>query len=376
MFPSHDRGVLNVKYIGLTATPYRLKSGYIYGKGKVFSHVCFEAPIKRLTKEGYLSPLRMFGSKDSLDTKGLKLQGGDFKISDMADKYNRKPITDKIVKGLEQYKKDYKHWLIFCIDIDHAEQVSAALGEIGVTSEAVHSKSPRDQAILDFKAGKIQALTNVNILTVGFDYPEIDLIVCLRPTKSPVLHVQSLGRGLRVADGKSHCLVKDFAGNLARLGPIDNVCVTEPEQKGKGGTNPFMKTCPDCEALVFPAVRECECGHKFKFQHNLTLEAYTPTKWFPIKSVFYNIHHSNPPSLKISYRCGMRIFSEWICLDHKGYAGFKARKWVDLTWRGSSAKPATVKDLMASQDELRKPTGILVEEGGKYPKILEYKWTV
>jgi len=160
---------LDVPYIGLTATPYRLKSGLLYGKGKIFDSVCYEAPMDKLTEQGYLSPIVTYGSKDELDLTGIKTQGGDFKLSDMSDKYDRDGVTNKIVRELTQYKTTYKHWLAFCIDIKHAEHVAEALNNIGITSEAVHSDSPRDQAILDFKAGKIQCLTNVNILTVGFD---------------------------------------------------------------------------------------------------------------------------------------------------------------------------------------------------------------
>jgi len=65
-------------------------------------------------------------------------------------------------------------------------------------------------------------MVNVGVLTTGFDFPEIDLIIMLRPTNSPVLWVQMLGRGTRPADGKENCMVLDFAGNTPRLGPIND----------------------------------------------------------------------------------------------------------------------------------------------------------
>jgi len=193
----------------------------------------------------------------------------------------------------------------------------------------------------------------------------------LRPTKSPVLHVQSIGRGLRVANGKKHCLIKDFAGNLSRLGMIDNVLVTEPGVKGKGGVNPFMKTCPKCDKIVHPSVRTCECGHKFKFEHHLSTKSYTAIDWHEVSSVFYNIHHSSPPSLKVSYMCGVRVYNEWVLLDHSGYAKYKAIHWAKNRWRGEGNPPESVKELLQKSEDLWKPNMIQVEEGGKYPKIVK-----
>lgn len=369
---------LNVPYLGLTATPYRMKQGFLWGDQGMFKSKCYEAPVKKLTQEGFLSPLQTYGSQQELDTAGIKIQGGDFKISDMSLAFDRSTITDRILDELIPYNRDYKHWLLFCIDIAHAENVAEGLNRRGIKAEAVHSKSPRDQAILDFKAGKIQALVNVNILTVGFDSPWVDLIAVLRPTKSAGLHVQMLGRGLRVYPSKSHCLIKDFAGNLKRLGMIDKVVVNEPsDPKGKGG-KPWTKECPDCLQIVHSAVRNCKCGHKFEFKHHLQETAFIEkiNKWYKVNKVFYNIHHKagGIDSLRVTYVSGMRMFREWVTLDHPGYAGRVAGEWVRKRWTGSQPIPTTVADLHGVSNLLPKPEAIQVEEGGKFPKILGYKW--
>lgn len=369
---------IGARYIGLTATPFRLKQGYIYKEG-IFDSVCFEAPIERLQKEGYLCDIRLEGSLDEFDTQDLRTVGGDFNMSDASLKFDRDAVTEKIIESLTRYKERYKHWLVFCIDIKHAENVAASLNKMGVLSEAVHSQSSRDKAILDFKEGKIQALTNVNILTVGFDYPEIDLIIMLRPTKSPTLHIQAIGRGLRVAPDKDHCLVKDFAGNTGRLGTIDSPQLDSlgKVKKGKGGVNPFMKTCPDCEALVHPSVRVCPCGHKFKFRHNLKLQSHKAPKkkWYKVSSIYYTLHRKvgKPDSVKVSYMCGTRVFNEWVLVEHLGYAGFKSRYWVSKRWIGDTPIPDRAEELIRKSNALRKPSMIEVEEGGKYPKILQSK---
>lgn len=367
---------LGVPYIGLTATPFRLKQGYIYKSG-LFDSLIYEAPITRLQEEGYLSKIRMVGSVDEMDTVGLTMTGGDFNLKDAALRFNRSAITDKIVKGLEKYKEDYKHWLLFCIDISHAEEVSKALNETGITCATVHSKSPRDKTLLDFKSGVIQAVANVNILTVGFDYPKIDLIVMLRPTHSPTLHVQAIGRGLRIAQGKDHCLVKDFAGNTGRLGFIDDLAPIDKVKKGKGGVNPFSKTCPECEVINHPSVRVCICGHKFKFEHHLSEKAHKPAEWHDVTGVFYNIHSKSgsPDSLKITYACGLKkMFTQWVHIQHPGFAGYKARYWVSVRWHSDEPAPKTTDDLYINRGKLSVPKSILVEDATKYPKILNTKY--
>lgn len=366
---------LGKQYMGLTATPMRLKQGYIFKNG-LFDEVCYEAKIPRLTREGYLSKLVTYGSLEEFDTADIKSAGGDFKLNEMSSKFNRDLVTGKIVEQLLQYEQTRKHWLIFCIDIKHAESVAKMLNGRGIATEAVHSESPRDQALLDFKSGKIQAVTNVNVLTIGFDFPGIDMIVVLRPTKSPALHVQMLGRGLRIEDGKDDCLIKDFSGNIKRLGTIAHLQVDmdgKIKKKGKGET-PFLKECPKCELLCAPALRKCSCGHEFKFQHHLKVEAHiesAPARWIEVSKVSYRIHtkKGSPDSLKVTYVCGLKMFNEWVLIDHPGYAGHNAKQWVKNRWREMSPPPGNVIDLHRKSSTLWTPSKIKVDDGGKYPRI-------
>ncbi len=368
---------LGVPYIGLTATPYRLKQGYIYGDAGMFDRKIYEAPIKQLQDDGYLSTFELVGSaQNEMDTTGLATTGGDFNLKDAALRFNREAITEKIIDELVKYKTNYKHWLLFAIDIDHAEQIAKCLNARGITAEAVHSKSPRDKTLLKFKAGEIQAVANVNILTTGFDFPGIDLIAMLRPTKSPTLHVQALGRGLRVADDKPHCLVKDFAGNIGRLGFIDDIQIGKPKKIGKGGVNPFAKTCPECETIHAPAVRKCPCGYEFKFLHHLSTSAFVPPEWYDVSSVFYSIHQKTgkPDSLKVTYKCGLKNFNHYVMLEHGGYAAYKSKYWVQARWPYSDPAPSTTADLYAERARLAIPKRVQVEHASKYPKILKVQW--
>ncbi len=368
---------LDTPYIGLTATPYRLKQGYIYGDDGMFDRKIYEVGIGKLQDEGYLTRFELMGSSSNeMDTEGLATTGGDFNLKDASLRFNRAAITERITDELIKHKQDYKHWLLFAIDIKHAEQIAECLNDRGITAEAVHSKSPRDETLLRFKSGHIQAVVNVNILTTGFDFPAIDLIAMLRPTKSPTLHVQALGRGLRKAAGKKHCLIKDFAGNIGRLGFIDDIQINPEKKKGKGGVNPFAKTCPECETICHPSVRKCDCGYEFKFLHHLSTSSFVPPEWFEITGVFYSIHQKTgkPDSLKVSYRCGLKTFTDYIMLQHGGYAGYKSKYKVQMRWPHSDKMPATTAELYAERSRLRVPKRIQIEHASKYPKILKTQW--
>ena len=107
------------------------------------------------------------------------------------------------------------------------------LNIMGVSTVAVYgtlNNKERDKRIDGFKNGTYKAITNINILSVGFDFPDIDLIAMCRPTMSPTLYVQQAGRGLRLKSHTDHCLVLDFAGVVEQHGPITNI--TTPNKPG------------------------------------------------------------------------------------------------------------------------------------------------
>ena len=242
---------------------------------------------------------------------------------------------------------NYKKWLIFAIDIDHAEHIAEALIRSGIPTGIVHSRMDfdRDKMIRDFKDGVYKAIVNVNVLTTGFNDPEIDLIAMLRPTKSPIIHVQTIGRGLRIADGKDHCLILDFSGNTERLGPINDVHVYK-KRKSTGEGEAITKRCPACDCIHHPSVKICDnCGHKFEFKSGLNINstaaeiiASTRINWFDVSGINYVVHSkpNSPPSMKVQYNCGLRYFNEFVCIEHPGYAGHRAKHWA--RFRGVEAE--------------------------------------
>lgn len=216
-----------IKVLGLTATPYRLGMGWIYQyhtRGQVrteesrfFRDCIFELPIRYLLDENFLTPARMMDAPVlSYDFSQLKpANTGRYKETEMdmvIDKAKR--ATPQIVEQIIQYAKERKGVMVFAATVRHAQEIHGLLPE-GETAIVIgDTPTPeRDAIIQSFKNREIKYLVNVSVLTTGFDAPHVDLIAILRPTESVSLYQQIVGRGLRLSEGKSECLVLDYAGN-------------------------------------------------------------------------------------------------------------------------------------------------------------------
>lgn len=385
--------------IGFTATPFRLGQGYIIGEDHLFDKIVidmtFGAKYTRLVDEGYLSRLVINNTTAKMDTKDIKLQGGDFNLKQMSDKFDRESITNAILDEMIIKGSDRKKWLIFAIDIEHCDHICEGLIGRGISSMSVHSKSEVDPSytLNQHKNEKIRAVVSVGMLTTGYDDPSIDLIGLLRPTKSPNLHVQMPGRGQRIAKGKKDCLVLDYAGNTKRLGPINRV---NPRKKGKKkeGMDPITKTCPECDTILAPIVKICPtCGYEFKFKSGLELESsdtdiiHIANKWFNVSSVEYTLHKKNgsPDGIKATYQCGLRQFNDWILPNHKGYAGIRGiakLKQVGVDWSQVLIPDIFYKDkkicnitflvkFLNSTPQIKIPAKILIDNSGQYSNVVD-----
>jgi len=383
-----------LKIIGFTATPWRLGHGKITeGDDSIFTDICFDITsvhaFNRLIAEGFLAPLVPKSTRTVLEVDGLHIRGGEFIPKEVQAAVDVEVITRAALQEAMEYVDTRHKWLIFASGVEHAIHIDEILQEYGLKGAAVHSKmttEERDEAIRLYQAGEYQYLVNNNILTTGFDCPEVDLIICLRPTASSVLWVQMLGRGTRPFPGKTNCLVLDFARNTKRLGPINDPVV--PRKKGeKGGPAP-IKECPKCGANVHASLRWCnseiipgqKCDYEFKFETKLVMGAGTDeiikgdlpvVEMFAVDYITYTEHHKmgKPPSMKVSYACGRRIFNEFVCLEHPGNVASKARKWVSDRLPVAIHKTA---DLLAVATQLKTATHLRVWTNQKYPMVMAH----
>lgn len=217
----------NMKVLGLTATPYRLGVGWIYQyhtRGQVrseeprfFRDCIFELPIRYLLDEGFLTPARLIDAPVlSYDFSQLKpANTGRYKESelDMVIEQSKR-ATPQIVDQIIQLAEQRQGVMIFAATVRHAQEIHSLLPAEQAAIVIGDTPTPeRDAIIQRFKQREIRYLVNVSVLTTGFDAPHVDLIAILRPTESISLYQQIVGRGLRLSEGKTECLVLDYAGN-------------------------------------------------------------------------------------------------------------------------------------------------------------------
>jgi DNA repair protein RadD len=379
-----------LKIIGFTATPYRLDSGMLHqGEGRMFDSIAYEMSILEAIQQGYLTEVRPKEPRTKLDVSKVGTYGGEFIQKQLEAAVDVDEITRAAVEEIVAHGQDRGSWLVFCAGVRHAWNVRDAIRERGISCEAVTGETPgpeRDRILGAFKSGALRAITNMSVLTTGFDAPGVDLIAALRPTKSAGLWVQMVGRGTRLASGKDDCLLLDFAGNCRRHGPIDRIKVSAPGESEGNGEAP-VKVCPvpECSTIVATATRVCpNCGHEFpapkpKLAHEAATDAVLSTQirdtWCDVSEVRYALHAKmgGTPSMRVEYLCGMVMHREWICVEHAGYARQKAVSWWQKRAPGQPV-PKTVAEALLVADSLSTPRRIAVRPAGKYTEIVRYDW--
>lgn len=383
--------------IGLTATPYRTDNGLICGpeESRIFREICYEISVKRLIEEKYLSPLvSQLGTQ--VDTSRVTIRGGEFLSGPLEQVVNKQPVVLQACKELVAAADagDRRSVLVFTCGVDHCQSVTKTLRSLGCDAEYLDGKtSSEDRArlIAEFQRGTLRYLVNVNVLTTGFDAPNVDLVALLRPTMSPGLYYQMVGRGLRTHPGKADCLVMDFGGNIDRHGPIDRIEAKAKEEREAAGKAP-TKECPRCDKESPISARFCSCGFVFpvegKEPHAGTADGkgivsgQVTTETHNVQGVTYRDHEKKgrpdaPHTLQVTYQVGVNVFvPEWVCIEHDGWVQQKARAW----WRERSNNPfpgsAREAEDIARAGGLRYPETITVKHvaGEKFSKITAYTW--
>jgi DNA repair protein RadD len=376
-----------VKAVGFTATPWRTSSGLLTdGDNPFFGSICYDIGIGDLIEQGYLCPPVSKAMTTRFDTSGVATRGGEFVPGALAEAVDRDALTAAAVEEIVAYGQDRRAWLAFGCSVEHAHHIRDAIRLHGYTAETVTGETPkaeRAELVRAYRAGEIRCLSNVDVLTVGFDAPHTDLLAVLRPTKSAGLWCQIIGRGTRLSPdtGKSNCLVLDFSENTARFGPIDKI---KPKSKSKGAGEAPIKECPNCQSIIFAGLRVCpDCGNEFIFlgaviQSTAATDALLstqsapppPPEWLNVANVGYSLHTKpgKPTSMKVRYRCGMTWHSAWWCFNHTGYARMTAeRLWQQSG--GGLPMPATTEEALERTDELVQPTRILVRKDGDFTRV-------
>ena len=391
-----------VRILGCTATPFRLAHGYIYGNvckpGNInlFESLEFIIGIKTLQADGYLCEYRAKEAENiENDLKTVRVSG-DYNIGDLSDVMSKQEHVGSAVYAVKKYAPDRKRIVIFCVTIAHAEKVAGAFIETGCRAAYVHSQmslGQRDLVLRHFERGSIRVVCNVSVLTEGWDSPAVDCVLLCRPTKSPGLYVQMVGRGLRPHLDKKDVLILDLSNNCSVHGDPDKPIVPIPGRNG-GSANPVVKVCPKCLELIMSGSRVCpSCGY----------ELFQEVKDQNDKVSMRNVSWSKPKPFEVaiedvsiedftSKKGNRMIKMPMVCRVGKSLTTVKVNEFFDFEgnasdWSRGKARrlwsnlvgtepPESVDEAIARQGELLMslPDHIEVIEKGKWLNV--HHWQV
>ncbi|HWL54293.1 MAG TPA: DEAD/DEAH box helicase [Chthoniobacteraceae bacterium] len=385
----------HLRVIGITATPYRME-GPICHRDHILQEIAYEVHITQLLQGGYVCPLRSRIGEVQPDISGVQRNGkGDYIEKQLAEAVDKSDVVAGAVSEMVRIIRAERRQsvIVFCVDIAHCENVSRELRKYGIAAPYVTAKTPvaeRDRLAEMFKRRQLQVLLNVNVYTEGFNAKCVDCVVLLRPTLSKGLYVQMVGRGLRLHPDKSDCLVLDFAGCIAEHGPIDQLDAGVVIMARCGGCGDSfsraIRVCPHCGWEIPPVEME-RLESEEKAEAERRMHAAKPKDdpvisepiWLDVDDVSVHLHRKvdAPDSLRVQYRCGITVVSEWICLNHSGFARKKAGQWWLARKLPGDYQTVTVAEAVSNLflgGEIKARTKqIQVIRRGRYHEILDYQ---
>lgn len=228
--------------LGLTATPERMDGRSIYELCDY--NVAYEMPLQEAINKGMLVPFHYYGIYDDTDYSGIHIVKGRYDEQELTQAYSaNKNRHDLIYKYYEKYGS--RRALGFCCSRQHAEDMAEAFSKRGIPSAAVYSNADgefsenRSEAIRKLIQGEIRVIFSVDMFNEGVDIPAVDMVMFLRPTESPVVFLQQLGRGLRLDKNKKYLNVLDYIGNYEKAGNVRYYLTGQ--RPGSGRTSDYIK---------------------------------------------------------------------------------------------------------------------------------------
>ena len=398
----------NVRLIGFTATPYRLSSGMLCKPENLLNHVCYEKGIKELIHEGFLCRIHTKVPAEKIDCSRIHVRNGEFRSEEVAELFSTEVAVHAICTDILKNVASRKKILVFCADVAQARLFQAKIRELSdeeaglVTGETPSQERAELLARFQDKSHKnlyapinpLRWLVNVNVLTTGFDAPAIDCVVLARPTLSPGLYTQMVGRSFRLHESKTDALILDYGGNIQRHGCVDAIRI-KTQSGGDGNGDAPVRECPECHNVLPVSLSRCaECGYVFPMREPESkldstaskdgiLSGQITEKEFSVLNVAYSKHYKkngtpdDPPTLRIDYEVGINEFvSKWVCPEHKGWAW--SNKFVPW-WkqRTNLTPPTTVDEALYCSQYLAIPQRLTVIEmaGQRFAEILEHDFT-
>lgn len=252
----------DVPFIGLSATPYTV------GLGNHYDDLIVGATMRELINAGYLSDFVVYVPSEP-DLSKVRTVAGDYHEGDLSEVMGDSALVGDVVETWLKLGTGSKT-LCFGVDRAHARKLQAEFQRVGVACGYIDANTPvseREAIAEDFKAGGIQVVANVGVLTTGVDW-DVRCLILARPTKSEALFQQIIGRALRTAPSKDKAIILDHSNTHKNLGLVTDITISRLSKgKGKQATGGVErkeaqeKVCPSCSFLKLPKVHECPmCG--------------------------------------------------------------------------------------------------------------------
>lgn len=277
-----------IRVIGMTATPYRMNTGYIYHQNLVtnkalaeeeainpyFAALLYSIKTRELISMGFLTEAHTEAIDDCYDTQSLTINKmGNFDAKQVSSVFeNHGRLTATIVQDVIAKTHDRNGVMLFASTVRHAQEIMESLppdNSMMLGGDVNMDKDTREQLIDDFKQQRFKYIVSVGTLTTGFDAPHVDAIAVLRATESESLFQQIIGRGLRLCDGKHDCLVLDYADNIARHELHFDIFEPTIQTTRQSTSEKIDVRCPACHCVNSFSLRKLEDGQQIDEEGDL-----------------------------------------------------------------------------------------------------------
>jgi DNA repair protein RadD len=380
-----------MRMMGVTATPFRLGHGYIFGQeDDWFEALDYEINMKTLIDDGYLVPIRFkINELEGLaqELVNVKKSGGEYVLDGLSSVMTKKIFIDSAVTAWRTYGEERKSGVVFATTIHHGELLVEAFRAAGLKAKIVHSKmnnSERHKVLAEFERNYIDFIVNVGILTEGWDSPKVNLIIMARPTLSPGLYVQMIGRGTRLYDGKKDLLALDLVNN-SQVHGLPWAPIIKNKSSSSGSSWVQLRKCPNCKELILDLkAKECPvCGYELE-EDKPPVELEDPgvikmrelSEGYEVKVTvekFWGapyVSQKGNEMLKLTVHTA-EVGTIYDYLDFEGNSGLwsqsKAKRW----WRkfATTEPPGDASEASDRLDELEIPDILKVKRENKWLRI-------
>jgi len=345
-----------------------MSGGLIYGDGAWFTELSYAKTPLEMVEAGWLCPLVGVTAEATLDLDGVHKISGDFNQAEVDEKVTIAWVN-KLVDSVLLLAKGRKHILVFAPMVKTSTLIAEVFKSRKVTAASISADDPdRTTKLALWKAGETKVMVNVEILTTGFDFPELDCIVCVRPTESSSLWIQILGRAMRISSGKKNALILDYAGNLKRLGGVAMVEDFQDEKNGVlvkvPGSVPATRK-PKGQALSakgLALIDPMSGGSKEITVRVLSVNYIViPSRKQPGKNLLMIVYGAESDE---GFPISATTFA---CVEYSGWARVQAESW--FARRGDKA-PHSAREAQQACWGLPMPRRIVVRKSGGYTNVI------